>query len=176
MRIIGGLAKGRRLASPKGDGTRPMTDRVREAIFNIIDVDGADVLDLFAGTGSIGLEALSRNAATCRFVERDRGMAATLRKNIEAVGLGGEVSEASVERFLAGPPTPVHLVFCDPPYPMPLAEVEAILVLLDEWLAPGGWVVLHRPTGEEAPNAPWELADARTYGGTHLWWYEKEDA
>ncbi|UCG40865.1 MAG: 16S rRNA (guanine(966)-N(2))-methyltransferase RsmD [Acidimicrobiia bacterium] len=176
MRIIGGLAKGRRLTSPKGGGTRPMTDRVREAIFNILDVTDADVLDLFAGTGSIGLEALSRGAATCRFVEQDRKMAEILRGNIEAVGLGGTVSEASVERFLAGRPQPTDLVFCDPPYPMPLEEVEAILSLLDDWLAPGGWVILHRPAGEEAPNAPWDLDDARTYGGTHLWWYRKEDA
>ncbi|NND84871.1 MAG: 16S rRNA (guanine(966)-N(2))-methyltransferase RsmD [Acidimicrobiia bacterium] len=176
MRIIGGLAKGRRLASPKGDGTRPMTDRVREAIFNILDVTDAAVLDLFAGTGSIGLEALSRGAASCRFVEQDRPMAAILRDNIATVGLGGTVSEASVERFLAGPPAPVDLVFCDPPYPMSLDEVAGVLEAIDRWLAPGGWVVLHRPTGEEQPNAPWELDDARTYGGTHLWWYRKDDA
>ena len=168
MRIIGGIAKGRRLASPKGDGTRPMTDRAREAIFNILDVSDAEVLDLFAGTGSIGLEALSRGAASCRFVEQDRRMARTLSENIEAVGLGGTVAELSVEPF--------HLVFCDPPYPMPLGDVEAILVAVDAWLAPGGWVILHRPTGEEPPNAPWELDDVRTYGGTHLWWYQKEDA
>ncbi len=176
MRIIGGIAKGRRLASPKGDGTRPMTDRVREAIFNILDVSDAEVLDLFAGTGSIGLEALSRGAASCRFVEQDRRMATTLRENIDAVGLGGVVSESSVERFLGGVPTPVDLVFCDPPYPMALADVEAILVVVDGWLAPGGWLILHRPTGEEPPNAPWDLEDVRTYGGTHLWWYRKEDA
>lgn len=176
MRIIGGLAKGRRLASPKGDGTRPMTDRVREAIFNILDVSDADVLDLFAGTGSIGLEALSRGAATCRFVEMDREMAGILRDNIETVGLGGTVSEVPVERFLDGTSARYDLVFCDPPYPVSLGDVEAILESIDGCLTPGGWVILHRPVGEDAPNAPWDLDDARTYGGTHLWWYRKEDA
>lgn len=177
MRIIGGLAKGRRLQSPAGLGTRPMTDRAREAIFNIIDVTDADVLDLFAGMGSLGLEALSRRARSCVFVEQDRTTCKVIEANIAAVGLGGLVACREVGRHLRSPASAgggFDLVFVDPPYPMELASVEQVLADLDPHLREGGYVIVHRPTGERAPVAPWSLDDERTYGGTHLWWYRKE--
>lgn len=177
MRIVGGLAKGRRLVTPKGVGTRPMTERAREAIFNILDVEGADVLDLFAGMGSLGLEALSRGAASCVFVEKSRPMVEVIEANVKAVGLGGTVRQLDVSRYLQSPAAPggrFDLAFVDPPYPMELASVSQVLRDLDPHLREGGYVILHRPTGESAPNAPWPLDDERTYGGTHLWWYRKE--
>ncbi len=177
MRIVGGLAKGRRLRTPPGTGTRPMTERVREAIFNILDVDGADVLDLFAGSGSLGLEALSRRARSSVFVEDDRVMCGVIESNVAAVGLGGVVRSMDVGRFLATPALEggrFDLVFVDPPYSMELASVEQVLRDLDPHLRGGGYVILHRPAGERPPAAPWPLDDDRTYGGTHLWWYRKE--
>ncbi len=177
MRIIGGVAKGRRLQSPKGLATRPMTDRAREAIFNILDVTGADVVDLFAGVGTIGLEALSRRAASCVFVEMDRAMVQVIEANVAAVGLGGSVRMSDVTRFLGAPAPPggrFDLAFVDPPYPMELASVEQVLQNLDPHLREGAYVILHRPRGERPPAAPWPLDDERTYGGTHLWWYRKE--
>lgn len=177
MRIIGGLAKGRRLRSPVGQGTRPMTDRAREAIFNIIDVTDADVLDLFAGVGSLGLEALSRRAGSCVFVEQDRATCRIIEANVDTVGLGGVVRCREVGRYLGSlAPTDgaYDLIFVDPPYAMELASVEQVLADLDPHLREGGYVILHRPTGERAPVAPWTLDDERTYGGTHLWWYRKE--
>lgn len=177
MRIIGGEARGRRLRGPKGDTTRPMTDRAREALFNILgpDVVDAAVLDLFAGTGSLGLEALSRGADRCVFVESDRRMAEVLGENIEAVGLGGEVVVASVERYLAGAARlPADLAFVDPPYGLELPSVSEVLAALARHLAPGATVIVHRRVGEPPPEAPWPLVDERTYGSVRLWWYRDE--
>ncbi len=177
MRIIAGAARGRRLAGPKGDTTRPMTDRAREAIFNILaaDVVDARVLDLYAGTGSMGLEALSRGAVAATFVESDRRMADILARNVEAVGLGGEVVVSTVERHLAGPVrAAADLAFVDPPYPLDVPSVQQVLADLDRHLAPGGTVLLHRRKGEPAPEAPWPLVDERTYGSAQLWFYRDE--
>ncbi len=121
MRIVAGSAKGRRLASPAGP-TRPTSDRAREALFNsltlLVDLEGARVLDLYAGTGAVGLEALSRGAAEAVLVESDRGAVEVLRRNIEGVGLpGARVVKRPVAAFLAAPPgVPFDLVFADPPY------------------------------------------------------------
>jgi 16S rRNA (guanine966-N2)-methyltransferase len=177
MRIIAGEARGRRLTGPKGDATRPMTDRAREAIFNILAVEVVDarVLDLYAGTGSMGLEALSRGAASATFVESNRSMAEILSRNVDAVGLGGEVVVSTVERYLAGPVRgPADLAFVDPPYPLDVPSVQQVLADLDRHLAPGGIVLLHRRTGEPAPEAPWPLVDERTYGSAQLWFYRDE--
>lgn len=178
MRIIGGSARGRRISGPKGDTTRPMTDRAREAIFNILGpaVMDAHVVDLYAGTGSMGLEALSRGAESAVFVESDRRMAGILSQNVESVGLGGRVVVATVERFLAGPPAVgFDIAFVDPPYPLPVPSVEQVLVALDAHLAPGATVLVHRRVGEPAPEAPWPLVDERTYGSTRLWWYRNDE-
>lgn len=177
MRIIGGIARGRRLAGPKGDTTRPMTDRVREAVFNILVAEVADarVLDLYAGTGSMGLEALSRGADLAVFVESDRRMAEILAQNVDTVGLGGEVVVSTVERYLSGPARgAADLAFVDPPYPLDVPSCEQVLADLDRHLAPGGTVLLHRRKGEPAPDAPWPLVDDRTYGSAQLWFYRDE--
>lgn len=180
MRVIAGRAKGRRLKGPPGTGTRPMTDRAKEALFSSLGdhVAGARVLDLFAGSGSLGLEALSRGAAGAVFVELEPAAVSTLRSNVRAVGLGGEIVRGDVASFLAGVPRPHDLVFLDPPYAMRTEEVEALLVAVEPWTAPGGVVVLHRRKGQADPAAPTTLdveAD-RFYGGTHLIRYRREGA
>jgi 16S rRNA (guanine966-N2)-methyltransferase len=179
MRVIAGEAKGRRLKSPPGTDTRPLTGRVKEALFSSLGsaVVDAGILDLYAGTGSIGLEALSRGAASCVFVERDPAATAALRANIDAVGLGGTAVSRSVDQFLETPGGPYDLVFVDPPYALALASVEAVLERLVPHLAAGAVVVLHRRAGGEPPLVPVTLepSDRRRYGDSELWRYERLD-
>ena len=185
MRIIAGVAKGRILKAPSGSGTRPMTGRVREAVFSSIapTLPGADVLDLYAGTGSLGLEALSRGAATAVFVERDRAALRALRANVGALGLGGEVLAGGVEDYLTSataghpgaPSVRFTLVFLDPPYELPITRVEQQLaeaaLLLDDL----GSLVLHRRLGERRPEAPGlRLTRMRTYGTARIWRYQQD--
>ena len=155
-----------------------MTDRAREGLFSSIAswVPKADVLDLFAGSGSLGLEALSRGAASATFVERDRLAVDALRANIEIVGLGGRVVARAVEPFLASEPGHYDLVFVDPPYAMSFGEIAAIMGAVVPRLRPGGLVILHRRAGEDRPVVP-GLAGAgeRAYGTAQLWRYERAD-
>jgi len=117
VRVIAGDFKGRRLHTARGTRTRPTADRVREALFSMLgDVSGAHVLDLFAGSGALGIEALSRGAESALFVERDERALAALRRNLEAVGADAAVRRQDVMRFLARPEGTYDLVFCDPPY------------------------------------------------------------
>ena len=118
MRVIAGIYGGRRLQAPPGTDTRPTADRVREALFSILGdrVPDVRVLDLFAGSGALGIEALSRGAASAVFVERDRGALDALRRNLDAVGADAEVRREDVLRFLARPEGTFDLVLCDPPY------------------------------------------------------------
>ncbi len=180
MRIIAGRARGRTLSGPKGSGTRPMTDRVREALFSSLGdrVVEARVLDLYAGSGSLGLEALSRGARSVVFVERAREALTALRRNAAAVGLGGEIVADDVERFLERTGGSFDLVFVDPPYGLSLASVEEVLAKLEPRLEPGALVVLHRRAGEEPPEVTGLLVqvDERTYGDSRLWRYLKEEA
>ena len=179
-RIVAGAAGGRRLAVPPR-GTRPTTDRVREAIFNVLasrlDFDGMRVLDLYAGSGALGLEALSRGAASVMFVDSDRRAAEVIARNIEAVGLpGATVRRGSVETVLAAGTSPADspfdLVLADPPYEQPTPEVEAVLGLLDAngWVAPGGVVVVERPSSSSALTWPsgWTVWPYRRYGDTRI--------
>jgi len=179
MRIIAGIVKGRRLVGPEGSGTRPMTDRAREALFSSLGdiVVRANVLDLYAGSGSIGLEALSRGAATVVFVERDRAALRALRRNIDHVGLGGEIIPTDVERYLEGSQTMVDLAFVDPPYALSLASVQSVLRKLIPKLNAGADIVVHRRAGSESPVVGGlELVDRRRYGDTVLWRFRKETA
>ncbi|MDT4942032.1 MAG: rRNA (guanine966-N2)-methyltransferase [Pseudonocardiales bacterium] len=180
MRIVAGLAKGRRLASPAG-ATRPTSDRAREALFSslttLLDLDGARVLDLYAGTGAVGLEALSRGAAESVFVESDRGALEVLRRNVRAVGLpGATVVGRSVAGFLSSPPDrPFDLVFADPPYAIAEAELTGVLASLGapDRLAGGGWVVVERAARSGPPPWPAGLitpARDRRYGDGVLWY------
>lgn len=178
-RIVAGAAGGRRLAVPPR-GTRPTTDRVREALFSMLtarlDFDGLSVLDLYAGSGALGLEALSRGAQSVLLVESDRRAAAVIAANIDTVGLpGATVRRSAVSMVLSGPPPgglAVDLVFADPPYDTPGPEVESMLSLLrrHNWVRPGAVAVVERPAAAEPLTWPagWTPWPARRYGDTRL--------
>lgn len=181
-RIVAGAAGGRRLRVPP-EGTRPTSERVREALFNALDaadeLTGARVLDLYAGSGALGLEALSRGAADALFVESDRRAADVLRANLRDVGLGGTVRYGSVVQVLGGPPgKPYDLVLADPPYDVPLSELHTMLSLLASggWLDASGLVVVERPTrdGDLAWPAAYRPVRQKRYGDTALHWAELE--
>jgi 16S rRNA (guanine966-N2)-methyltransferase len=145
MRIIAGIAKGTPLETPRS-GTRPMTGRARESVFSIVAarLPGSVVLDLFAGSGSLGLESLSRGAESAVFVELNRSAAGVISANIERVGLGGTVVNASAESAIPKLVGTFDLVFVDPPYADDDASVGLLLELLDPCLADDGLVVMHR--------------------------------
>jgi len=145
MRIIAGVAKGRTITAPRR-GTRPMTGRVRESIFSILAdrMSGAAVLDLYAGSGSLGLESLSRGAADAVFVEKSRSAVEILRENVERVGLGGTVRSADVLAFLRSERRQYDLIFLDPPYSTDDTDVGLVIELLDIVLPTNGIVVMHR--------------------------------
>ncbi|MCP3977591.1 MAG: 16S rRNA (guanine(966)-N(2))-methyltransferase RsmD [bacterium] len=176
MRIIAGQAKGRKLRRPV-EGTRPFTDRNREALFSSLGnlVDGAAVLDLYAGVGSLGLEALSRGADDATFVEWHPPAVAVLRENVLSLGLGGEVVSGDVFDFLRETRDLFDLVFVDPPYDLPAASVEDVLEQLGDQLKPSGQVVVHRRFGESAPRVPadLELVWERRYGDAQIWRFSK---
>jgi 16S rRNA (guanine966-N2)-methyltransferase len=177
-RIIAGAMGGRRIAVPPS-GTRPTSDRVREALFSALDADhalvGASVLDLCAGSGALGLEALSRGAGHALFVESDRRAGATLRRNIADLCLGqlAEVRVATVASVLGDrAPRAYHVLLADPPYAMPGTEVTEWLVAAvgNGWLAEGATVVVERPArsgGFEWPPSV-ESRRNRGYGDTVL--------
>lgn len=177
MRVIAGHAKGRRLRGP-APGTRPFTDRNREALFSSLgdDVVEASVVDLFAGVGSLGLEAMSRGAHSVVFVEWNPPAATILRDNVAKVGLGGEVLALDVFDFLATVRDTFDIAFVDPPYDLPLASVEEVLELLVDQLNPGGIVVLHRRVSGKEPQLPdgLSVAWAREYGDAHIWRFVKD--
>jgi 16S rRNA (guanine966-N2)-methyltransferase len=167
-RLISGVAGGRRLSVPPS-GVRPTGDRAREGLFNslgtLLDLEGATVLDLYAGSGALGLEALSRGAAAVVLVENAPRVLPVLKKNVAAVGLpGGRVVAGSVPAVVAGPPLGrFDLVLADPPYATPLAEVLGVLSALVDggWLAPSGVVVVERSSREEAFAWPTPLIGLR---------------
>ena len=158
-RLISGVAGGRRLKVPPS-GVRPTGDKARQALFNslasLLDLDGAAVLDLYAGSGALGLEALSRGAEAVVFVESGPKVLPVLRANVATVGLpGATVVAGSVPTVVAGsPPRRFDLVVADPPYATPPEEVRAVLTALagGGWLAPDAVLVVERPSREE----PWE--------------------
>ncbi|THV42920.1 16S rRNA (guanine(966)-N(2))-methyltransferase RsmD [Glycomyces buryatensis] len=177
-RIIAGALKGRRLATPSGDRTRPTSDRVREALFNSLapggDLQGLRFADLYAGSGAVGLEAISRGAEHALFVESHALTAKLLRRNIAELDVdNADVICAPVEKALATPPDePYDIVFADPPYAVTDAAVAAFLEALVEhgWLAPDADLVVER-AGRDA-SVPWppKIAEdrVRRYGTTAL--------
>jgi 16S rRNA (guanine966-N2)-methyltransferase len=182
-RIVAGAARGRRLSVPPGRGTRPTADRVRESLFaTVLTIcglfDGARVLDLYAGSGAVGLEALSRGASDVLLVESDPHAARVIRRNIEAVRLpGARLLADRVERVLArgrGDDPPRDLVFADPPYAAAAMEVERVLATLHGrgWLAPGALVVVERGTrsGPLTWPAGYTPERSRGYGEATLWY------
>ena len=179
-RIISGLVGGRRIATPAGAATRPTSDRVREALYSRLEhlgvIAGARVLDLYAGSGALGLEACSRGARAAVLVEADRAAASVARANARELALDAvEVRTEDVERFLLSGPSsePFGLVLLDPPYDIAedtLADVLALLVHHD-WLAPEALVVVERSARSPEPRWPAELSAAgeRRYGDTKMW-------
>ncbi|MFF0727184.1 16S rRNA (guanine(966)-N(2))-methyltransferase RsmD [Streptomyces sp. NPDC004134] len=181
-RVIAGTAGGRRLAVPPGTGTRPTSDRAREGLFStwqtlVGPLDGLRVLDLYGGSGAVGLEALSRGAAHALLVEADARAARVIRQNVRALGLpGAEVRAARAEQVVAGPPPPdpYDVVFLDPPYEVADAAVGEILVTLraHDWLSPGALATVERST--RGGEFPWPDGfvglRARRYGEGTLWY------
>lgn len=179
MRVIAGLAKGRRLRSVPGDATRPITDRVKEALFDILGdrVVGCRFLDLFGGTGAVGIEALSRGAAHCTFVERSWQAVRTIRENLELTGLSekAEVVRGDSFAYLRRPGLdPFDLIYVAPPqyrglWRKALEQVDARPVLL----TPDGLVIvqIHPREAEDVPLHHLALRDERRYGSTLLRFY-----
>jgi 16S rRNA (guanine966-N2)-methyltransferase len=163
MRIIAGKWRGRRLAAPAGDATRPTADRAREALFSMLasrlgTFEGLRVADLFAGSGALGLEALSRGAAHCTFVETDRAAIEAIRANLASLGASGEVLPRSAEHAaLAGT---VDLAFLDPPYGSGLAP--AVLAKLP--LPPGGWASVETGRTETVAAEGYSVEAERVHG------------
>jgi 16S rRNA (guanine966-N2)-methyltransferase len=178
MRVVGGRLKGRSLASPSSRDIRPTADRLRESLFNILihaygdPIEGGRVLDLFAGTGALGIEAISRGAAFALFVDNGAEARALLRNNIEALGLGGVTKVFRRDASDLGPAHPVEpfsLVFLDPPYGKKLAE-KALASLRDGgWLTPSAMLVVEeaKAAGFVAPEGYEEL-ERRAYDDTEL--------
>ncbi|MET0295489.1 MAG: 16S rRNA (guanine(966)-N(2))-methyltransferase RsmD [Phenylobacterium sp.] len=182
MRIVSGEFRGKTLAAPAGSATRPTSDRARQAIFNILEhapwspgVRGRRVLDLFAGSGALGLEALSRGADFCLFVETDEDARGAIRENVEAMGLFGrtrvhrrDATQLGVRPGADGPP--FELVFLDPPYGKGLGEAALARLADGGWLGEGATVVFERGAGEAPLQAEgYEQLDARDYGAARVW-------
>lgn len=176
MRIVGGKFRGQRLLAPKGLATRPTTDRTRESLFNIlgnrIDFDGLRVLDLFAGTGALGLEAMSRGAEYCLFVEEASKPCAAIRDNIETLGLSGEtkVFKRDATRLgSVGTQSAFDLVFADPPYGKGLGERAAKSLLDGNWIKQETHFILEESSDSfpESLNG-FELSDLRQFGDTSI--------
>jgi 16S rRNA (guanine966-N2)-methyltransferase len=176
-RIIAGEAGGRRLTVPAGDGVRPTSDRVKESVFSALGpgrLVGARVLDLYAGTGALALEALSRGAAEALLVERDQGVARAIRSNIETLGFGDRavLRVGSAAAVVGGPAPgePFDVALLDPPYDTPGEDLETVVRLLVEggWMVPDGTVVVERAAGSSPLRWPagWGSTWERCYGDT----------
>lgn len=179
MRIVGGTLRGRPIVSPKHEGLRPTSDRVRQSLFNILEhgvadfsLAGARVIDLFAGTGALGLEAVSRRAAFCLFVDTEPASRALIRTNVEAFGLTGVTRifrRDATDLGPAGTVAPFTLAFLDPPYEHGLAERALAALANGRWLAHGAILVLEERAGIEIALPPSVAeADRRTYGDTQI--------
>ncbi len=180
MRIISGKFRKQTIIAPKGTTSRPTTDRTRESLFNILsarddfDFEGARVIDLFAGSGALGFEAMSRGAAWCLFVETDAAARGAIRDNVEALGLFGGTrihrrSAATLGSKPAGVGPPFTLAFLDPPYRKDLAPPAMETLHTGGWLAPGALVVVEQAK-DETPAAveTFEETDRRIYGDTQV--------
>jgi 16S rRNA (guanine(966)-N(2))-methyltransferase RsmD len=167
MRVIAGSLKGRRLRAPTWEGLRPTSDRLRETLFNILSprIAGARVLDLYAGTGAVGIEALSRGAAGVTFVERDRRARALIAENLAHCGVvdGYTIVQADALRALESldRAAPFDIVFLDPPYSASERDVARVLSAAGDHLAGGGVVVLERPRRRAVPEAAARLVRSR---------------
>ncbi|HYG27904.1 MAG TPA: 16S rRNA (guanine(966)-N(2))-methyltransferase RsmD [Caulobacteraceae bacterium] len=181
MRIVSGEFRGRALVAPPGEATRPTSDRARQAVFNILEhapwsrgLHGRRVIDLFAGSGALSLEALSRGAAYALLVETDEAARGAIRQNIEALHLFGRTrvhrrDATDLGQKPASDGAPFDLAFLDPPYAKGLGEKALAGLAGGGWLAPGALVVFERGSGEVELAAPgYEVLDARSYGAARV--------
>jgi len=181
MRIVAGTFRGRRLVAPKGQSTRPTADRARQALFNVLEhapwspgLAGQRVIDLFAGSGALGLEAISRGAASCLFVEPAAAARAAISENAAALGVAGRVRIEGVDattlrRRAATHGEPFDLALLDPPYGLGLGETALARLAAGGWLAEGAIAVLERGLGDPAPAlAGYEPLDERVWGAARV--------
>ena len=176
-RVIAGMLRGRRIHTPKGSATRPTSDRTREALFSALAargvLEGARVLDLYAGSGALGVEAVSRGAAGATLVDQDRGAVAAMRRTVADLRLTTvRIQARAVHAYLSGAASEHDLVFLDPPYDLADETLgEVLAALAAGWLAPEAVVVVERSTRSPEPTWPGGLDPAwsRTYGETALW-------
>lgn len=186
MRIIAGSAKGRKLISPEGTSARPTSDRAREALFSALESEfgeltGIRFLDLFAGSGAVSAEAISRGASSCTVVETDRHALDIARKNVEMARATAKNSEAlyiegSVESFATRPSNPFDVIFLDPPYSYPEAELTEIIANLDRngFIAPSSLVIVERASRSQAFPWPAGMREVkeRRYGNAAIYYGE----
>jgi 16S rRNA (guanine966-N2)-methyltransferase len=182
VRIVSGRFRGKTLVAPAGEATRPTSDRARQAVFNSLEhaawspgLRDVRVIDLFAGSGALGFEALSRGAAFCLFVETDTAARGAIRENAEALGLFGQTrvhrrdaTDLGVRPGADGPP--FELAFLDPPYAKGLGEIALEKLASGGWLAPGAVLVFERGASEPPfAVAGFEVLDSRDYGAARVW-------
>jgi len=181
MRIVGGDFRGRTLVTPEGRNTRPTSDRAREAIFNVLNhaewapnLEGARVMDVFAGSGALGFEALSRGGAFCLFVETDDAARGAIRDNVETFGLFGNTrvhrrDATQLGQRPGGPAEAFNLVFLDPPYHKGLGERALECLISGNWLAENATVVFERGADEgDFATGVWEIVNTKTYGAAQV--------
>lgn len=181
MRIVAGNLRGRAIVAPEGQGTRPTSDRARQALFNVMEhaawagpLNGARVIDLFAGSGALGFEAMSRGAVFCLFVETDDGARGAIRENADAYGLMGatrvhrrSATDLGVRPGSAG--EAFDIAFLDPPYGRGLGEQALQRLIEGNWLKPGALAVFERGSDEPEIDTPgYERLDARAYGAARV--------
>ena len=189
MRIVAGQYRGRAIVTPEGQNTRPTSDRARQAIFNVLEhapwaegLDEARVIDLYAGSGALGFEALSRGAAFCLFVDTDDGARGAIRENMDAYGLFGRCRVHRRSATDLGPRPgsageAFTLAFLDPPYAKGLGEQTLARLLEGDWLAPGAIVVFERGSDEPEIDTPgYERLDARDYGAARVLFLRASEA
>ena len=179
MRIVAGKYRGRSIEGPASLATRPTSDRVRESLFNILahgiegfSIEDARVMDLFAGTGALGIEALSRGAKFCQFVEEDAEARGIIRNNVDGCGAIGHCKiwrRDATDLGLCAPQSPFDLVFIDPPYNKGLGDKAIVSLVSGTWLSPGAVVVLEESEmAVIADQTALRLLDTRTYGDTRI--------
>ena len=185
MRIVGGVHKGRTIKAPDGRDTRPTSDRARESIFNVLahaewspGIEGRRVIDLFAGSGALGFEALSRGAAFCLFVETDEGARGAIRDNVEALQAFGNTrvhrrSATDLGLKPAGMAGPFDLVFLDPPYRKGLGTIALEKLIEGQWLSDNA-IAVFECAEDESPETPgYEVLDDRTWGAARVLFLKK---
>ena len=173
MRIVAGEWRGRPIEAPPGKGTRPTADRVRETLFSMLasrlgSFEGLRVADLFAGSGALGFEALSRGAASATFVERDAGAAAAIKRNAEKLGASERVRVIAGSALALPRSDPFDLILADPPYARGSGSAAVHAILKAGWLAHGGWLSVETSRGEAADPGELALDSARDIGSARL--------